>query len=113
MNITQQKMLRITQTFDDEDVLRKCIEILLNPESIENTRFLTSTQKCEAVNRAYHTCIPKNVTFLRNCHGRIHGQILRLNHGPADMVVLKSRANNIRLSCGSSVNQAPFRNRLL
>jgi len=95
--------VRLKMTDDDETLLRKCIEILLGPESIEKTKFLTSTQKCEAVNRSYNACLPKNVTFLRNCHGRIHGQILRLNHGLADTVILKARVNGVKLSHGSSV----------
>lgn len=45
--------------------------------------------------------MPKNVTFLRNCHGRIHGQILKLNHGLAKSAVLKASSNKYQV--GSSV----------
>jgi hypothetical protein len=40
-------------TGQDCSVLTKCIETLLGHDNLEKTRFQTSTQKCEAVNRAY------------------------------------------------------------
>lgn len=87
----------------DSSVLTKCVEILLGHDNLEKTKFQTSTQKCEAVNRAYQGCMPKSTTFSRNCHGRLHGQILRLNHGHADSMILKSKAVNLKLSKGSAV----------
>ncbi|KAH3727788.1 hypothetical protein DPMN_176774 [Dreissena polymorpha] len=60
----------------DEALFKACIQIVLGPDSNDSTRLHTSTQKCEAVNRAYQTAIPKTVTFSRNCTGRIHSTIL-------------------------------------
>lgn len=94
---------KLKMTTSDENILCECIKVLLGPQSIMNTRFLTSTQKSEAVNRAYQACMPKSVTFSRNCHGRIHGQILRLNHGFANSTVLKTSALRCALTKGSSV----------
>lgn len=90
-------------TDSDENILYECIKLFLGPQSVMNTRFLSSTQKCETVNRAYQACMPKSVTFSRNCHSRIHGQILRLNHGFANSTVLKTSALRCALTKGSSV----------
>ncbi|WAR15435.1 hypothetical protein MAR_005540, partial [Mya arenaria] len=74
--------VKMTQT--DEQVLTKCLEMgVLGGDNLENTKLMTTTQKCEAVNRSYQAVHPKSVTFLRNCSGRIHGQILKLNNGYA------------------------------
>jgi hypothetical protein len=95
--------VKLKMTGSDISVLKKCVEILLGHENLAKTRLQTSTQKCEAVNRAYQACVPKNVTFPRNCHGRIHGQILRLNHGHADSTITKLKALNVCLTPGSAV----------
>jgi hypothetical protein len=87
----------------DEVILKKCIEILLGRNSLEKTKFQTSTQKCESVNRAYQACLPKAVTFSRNSAGRVHAQILKLNHGYADSTVLKSSKMAAKLEKGTSV----------
>ncbi len=68
--------IRLRMTEDDVLVMKKCIETFLGPKSIESTKFLTSTQKCEAVNRAYQASVPKATTFTRNFTGRVHGTIL-------------------------------------
>ncbi|CAG2191397.1 ORC2 [Mytilus edulis] len=48
-------------TCDDEVKLENCIGILLGPNSLNLVRFLTSTQKSEAFNRALSRCNPKNI----------------------------------------------------
>ncbi|KAH3885712.1 hypothetical protein DPMN_009708 [Dreissena polymorpha] len=87
----------------DEALLKTCIHIVLGPESIDSTRLQTSTQKCEAVNRAYQTAMPKTVTFSRYCTGRIHSKILKRNHGLADSAIVKSEFTGAHLSKGSRV----------
>lgn len=69
--------IKLKMTATDEKLLSECIKVLLSAESLTKTKFLSSTQKCEAVNRAYQACMPKSVTFSRNCHGRIHSKILK------------------------------------
>ncbi len=83
--------------------MKKCIETLLGHKSIESTKFLTSTQKCEAVNRAYQASVPKATTFTRNFTGRVHGTILKLNLGFGDSTVLKANTVGASLTPGSSV----------
>jgi hypothetical protein len=94
---------KIKMTVSDEAVLKSCINMLLGPDSIEKTKLLTSTQKCEAVNRAYQFATPKLMNFARNSTGRIHSTILKLNLGYADSVLLKSEKTGAPLKRGSSV----------
>jgi len=94
---------KLSMTPTDIQVLEKCINVLLGRDNLLKTRLMTSTQKCEAVNRSYQASMPKQVTFARNCHGRIHGQILRLNHGRADSTILMAKAVNLKLVRGSRV----------
>ena len=94
---------KLKMTGSDVSLLKSCVEILLGKDNLTKTKFQTSTQKCEAVNRAYHAVMPKNVTFPRNCHGRIHGQVLRLNNGHADSTILKAEANKLKHPRGSAV----------
>ena len=99
--LPKQFKLRMTQS--DESKLMACLNVLLGPKSIDMTRLLTSTQKCEAVNRSYTACLPKSVTFTRNCFGRIHGQVLKLNYGFADSCLMKAEHLGSSFPQGSSV----------
>ncbi len=94
---------KLKMTLSDEALLKACIQIVLGSDSIDSTRLQTSTQKCEAVNRAYQTAMPKTVTFSRNCTGRIHSTILKLNHGLADSAIVKSEFTGAHLTKGSRV----------
>jgi hypothetical protein len=53
-NRWQQSYIARGETYDDVDKIEKCIKRLLGPQSLDMVRFLTSTQKSEAVNRSYH-----------------------------------------------------------
>ena len=76
--------VRVKMTETDEILLYRCINLLLGPENLQKTKLLTSTQKCEAVNRSYQAVTQKATTFSRNHRGRIHGQVHKLNHGFAN-----------------------------
>ncbi|KAH3793376.1 hypothetical protein DPMN_146884 [Dreissena polymorpha] len=65
--------VRIKMVNSDQQVLKKCIEMVLGPAALDTTKLLTTTQKSEAANRSYQAVNPKYVTFSRNCVGRIHG----------------------------------------
>ena len=95
--------VKIKMAESDEKSLRKCLGGFLGPVGVLSMRFLTSTQKCEAVNRAYQACMPKNTLFPRSGHGRIGGCILKLNVGEANATLLKSRALGNIIHPGSSV----------
>ncbi len=87
----------------DQALLKACVNTFLGPVSLEMTKFLTSTQKVEAVNRALLVSNPKSVTFTRNLDARIHSQILMQNLGLADSAVLKCKSIGAELTAGSSV----------
>ncbi|KAL4227726.1 lens induction in camera-type eye [Mactra antiquata] len=53
--------------------------------------FMTSTQKCEAVNRAYQAVNLKMISNPRCFPGRIHSQIHNLNNGYTRSILLKSK----------------------
>ena len=95
--------VRVKMTANDQTVLHKCIEMVLGPTSLDATRLLTTTQKCEAVNRSFQTVHPKTMTFSRTCVGRIHGQVHTLNIGFGSSVVLKTAELNAHLTRGSRV----------
>ena len=95
--------VRLKMTEKDEIQLVQCISIILAPSSLEQTKLLTSTQKCEAVNRSYQAVNPKMITSPRNFAGRIHGQIHKLNNGYARSVLLKTSGLGASLAKGSKV----------
>ena len=88
---------KMKMTGFDESHVRSCINVLLGQDSLAKMCLLTSTQKCEAVSRAYQASMPKLVTFSRNCFGHIHSTILKLNLGYADSAILKSKYANAPL----------------
>lgn len=94
---------RINMTETDENLLRSCIKILLGENNLKLTKFLTSTQKCESVNRALQVSNPKSTTFSRNFSARIHAQILRQNLGLADTIVHSCKEAGAEITKGSSV----------
>ncbi|CAC5384674.1 unnamed protein product [Mytilus coruscus] len=75
-------------TCDDEVKFENCIRILPGPNSLNLVRFLTSTQKSEAFNRALSRCNPKNVSFPRNFPGRAHAAVHMINHRFANSALL-------------------------
>ena len=92
-------------TCDDVDKIEKCIKILLGPQSLNMVRFLTSTQKSEAVNRSHRRCNPKNVTHSRNFAGRAHISAHMRNHGFANSALLVTQNLGAGVTPGSSVKQ--------
>lgn len=95
--------VKIRMTEDDEDTLTRCIEVLLGPQNLGLTRFLTTTQKVESVNKALQASNPKMVTYSRNFEGRVHAQVMKQNLGFADSVALTGETLGTRLIKGSSV----------
>ena len=90
-------------TFEDEQKIMNCIQILLGSKSLELVRFLTSTQKSEAFNRSLSRCNPKNVTFARNFSGRAHCAVHMRNHKYANSVLILTEKLGAGIAQGSSV----------
>ena len=63
----------------DTALLRHCLEQRLGCEGVRKTKFGTSTQKSEAVNRSLRRSLAKNVLYKRNAFGRMHSVIHGLN----------------------------------
>lgn len=95
--------VKLRMTEGDKVLLLKCMDIMLSPTALDKTKLLTSTQKCEAVNRSYQTVNPKMITNPRNFAGRIHGQVHKLNNGYAVSVLIKTKSLGANLTKGSSV----------
>ncbi|KAH3773759.1 hypothetical protein DPMN_175128 [Dreissena polymorpha] len=95
--------VKVKMVDSDQHVLRKCLEMVLGPAALDATKLLTTTQKCEAANRSYQAVNPKSVTFSRNCVGRIHGQVYKLNNGYANSVIAKTMELHANLTQGSKV----------
>lgn len=85
-------------TCDDEVKVENCIRILLGTNSLNIVRFLTSTQKSEAFNRALSRCNPKNVTFSRNFPGRAHAAVHMRNHRFANSLLLLTEELGVKIT---------------
>lgn len=76
----------------DLGVLRDCLLFRLSRAAVMSTRFNTSTQKTEAVNRAYSLRNPKNLTFSRNYKLRVHSTAHQVNNGHGDSMRKQCKA---------------------
>lgn len=94
---------RLCMTDHDLQLLKQCILFRTSYENVQKIRLNTSTQKCEAVNRAYRKSLPKNVVNKRNAAGRAHSVIHELNNGPGDSVYAKLQKLGIEVEKGSHV----------
>ncbi|KAH3808524.1 hypothetical protein DPMN_136881 [Dreissena polymorpha] len=52
--------VKLRMTEGNKVLFLKLMDIMLSPLALDKTKFLTSTQKCEAVNRFLRSCKPKN-----------------------------------------------------
>ena len=95
------RLLNISDS--DEQKLKDLISIMLGLNAINATRFNTSTQKVESVNRAYSRTNPKNVTWSRNVHGRIHTAAHMLNCNFENSTLKRLEAMGAPVTAGSTV----------
>ena len=65
----------------EKQELQHCIEFRISTCIIRQLENLFTTQKCEAVNRAISTSVPKNVTYSRNYCACVHSAVKRVNCG--------------------------------
>lgn len=83
---------------NDTELLQEIIKIKLSATSMEEMKLGTSTQKCEAVNRAMSVSLPKNVNYSRNVYGRVASTVHRLNNKVANSTVSKLRHFGVSVS---------------
>ena len=82
----------LNPTDNDEETLRRLINIRFGRSALTGTRYGTNTQKSEGLHRGYSKSNPKNVTCSRNFEPQIFSSIHRMNHGPGQSTVLKCAA---------------------
>ena len=90
-------------TKKDEASLRNCLNYRLGRQILNDTKFHTNTQKSEAANRVYNLRNPRNLTFARNCSGRIHSAVHQINNGPSQSLCLQLEAVGAPITANSCV----------
>ena len=95
--------MQIYPTEADEQMLLACISMRLGHDILAKTFLNTSTQKCEAFNKALSRCNPKSVTLKRNFSGRIHSATHLTNCGISYSTRAKCTAVGAPLGTGTRV----------
>ena len=72
---------------------------------LKKTQRLLTTQKCEAVNRAISSTVPKNVTFSRNYDARVHAAVHAVNVGISEALVSECHAVGSPITPGTRVSR--------
>lgn len=90
----------------DEQLLRECLNMRLGRDGILKQRLNTSTQKTEAVNRAYQRTNPKAVLNTRNFPVQVKTAAACLNDGVASTTAMHFEEVGAPLTPGSPAVQA-------
>lgn len=90
----------------DRTILKKICDWRLSAESVEKTRNNTNTQKSEAINRSIRHVLPKGVLRKRTSEGRLHSAIHSVNNGVGRSVLMKLKAQGIRVTKDNRVFSA-------
>lgn len=76
---------------NDKHLMEIILQMRLSEEAVYSVSSRTSTQKCEAFNRAVSATLSKNISYSRNFKGRLAAQILRSNNNVDAAVKKKLR----------------------
>lgn len=98
MFLASHRLTHLNLQESDKFLLQEIIKMKLSVSTIEELKLGTSTQKCEAVNRAISVSLPKNVNYSRNVHGRLASTVHRLNNGLAESASEKLKCVGVQLS---------------
>ena len=82
----------LKMTENDRELLSGILEIRLSEAAVLSVSSNTSTQKCEAYNRAVLSVAPKDVNMGRNFAGSLASKTLQLNNTLEDSVTKKVRS---------------------
>ena len=82
-----------------------CVEYQLGKSTVLKTKSNKNTQKVESANRRKKCSLPKNITFKRNFHGRVHSTVHNCNYGHGESLVKLSQSIGCPISACSSVAQ--------
>ena len=89
----------------DKEKLIKVIDYRLGPLMLKNTKHLLTTQKCEAVNRAISSTVPRNMTFSRNYSARVHAAVHSVNVGIGEALISECHAVGAPITHGTRVTR--------
>ena len=89
----------------DKEKLNECINYRLGHVMLKNTKYLLSTQKVEATNRAISETIPRNITFTKNYFGRSHAAVHRVNAGTNEALLKECHNAGAPLTPGTRVTR--------
>ena len=101
MHLCKNKISNFNMNDSDKHLLQEILKMKLSVEVVEQMKFYTDTQKCEAANRSLSVSLPKNVNFSRNYMGRASSTIHRLNNGPGTSAIEKTECVGVHLSAGA------------
>ena len=76
---------------NDKNILEVLLEMRLSETAVNNVSLKSTTQKCEAFNRAAVSTMPKEVNFSSTFSGRLAAQVLKSNNSVADAMQRKVR----------------------
>ena len=89
----------------DKEKFNECINYRLGHVMLRNTKYLLSTQKAEATNRAISGTIPRNITFTKNYFGRSHAAVHGVNAGTSEAVLKECQNAGAPLTPGTRVTR--------
>ena len=89
----------------DKEKLSECIEYRLGHNMLNKTKYLLSTQKCEAVNKAISATVPRHLTFTRNHDGRNSAAIHAVNSGIGTAIITECHDAGAPLTAGTRVTR--------
>ena len=81
-HLQEHKLGPFNLSVSDEAHIRDILNMVIGPDGVDKTRFITNTQLNEAVNRSLSSCLPKNVKQYRTLRGRVARVCEKHNYGP-------------------------------
>lgn len=97
------ELKRVDMTSNDIKLVKQMIRYRLGVVGLKTTKHMTTSQKSEAVNRAYNRTNPKDITLTKNYDGAIHAAIFDVNNRRSNAMVLKAEAAGSPISSSSRV----------
>ena len=96
-------MKDLDMTDEDKGVIRQMIKFRIGPAAVSLTRYNTTSQKSEAVNRAINKMNPKDITKSRNFEGSVHSAVLNVNNRKSNAIAMKAEAMGVPITPRSRV----------
>ena len=84
-------------------ILRDCVNLRLGRAMLEKTKFNTTSNKSESVNKILRRSVPRHTNFSSVFSGRCHSGVHASNHGPGESIVKLCEGAGCPIVPGSSV----------